>query len=472
MENEFIYSGSWNILEHGDTSYHGKLHYSREERALYLELEIPEDWNTDGPDGVMPQFKKNRYKQIQGVLFNGAHILLYDCALGSRNTYLFQFTRVVIYAKYAFWGLQEETPLLFKEAQFDFGEIIEWSGLCHFKDTFDSEKPGYLWEHEPPVSFELNANVKVTLSPVMGGWSSESVYRTKSEISQHIVVELSYIEDVPWETAIDDAQAVRYLVGLGVNRLPRIESIKHIHRQMESVIPGKNGTVSGNDDDVFYPAHEVFVGTGKDSLSQDYRQNERLRYWFTLPQMQEAAGLERWSSNYPKLKPVLDLYFSTETLSTDAAFLSMMQALETFHARFYADKLSDYRNKIAQYEGYGVWWPLLFSDDQKDHKGIILKSRISSLMFADGAVPFLPGMYSHEDYIQKLVDTRNYFTHYDVSKESLIFSDEELPFVNAELECLLKYHLFVLLGFDKKKVRDKVVQRMNEIETNYQLWVR
>ena len=119
--------------------------------------------------------------------------------------------------------------------------------------------------------------MKVTLSPVMGGWSSESVYRTKSEISQHIVVELSYIEDVPWETAIDDAQAVRYLVGLGVNRLPRIESIKHIHRQMESVIPGKNGTVSGNDDDVFYPAHEVFVGTGKDSLSQDYRQNERLR---------------------------------------------------------------------------------------------------------------------------------------------------------------------------------------------------
>jgi hypothetical protein len=461
-----VLSGSWVIPGHEKTSYNGKLHYSKEEKGLVLELEIPEEPESYFTNGLMIHFEKSRYKAIQGTLFNGGHLLLYDCVIGPKNTRLFQYTTVIIYATYGFWGLEQEEPLVFKAAHFNFGEIVEWSGLCKFDDNLDSKKPGYTWEHKDSVSFALNGNATVKFSPVMGGWSSDNVFATRSEIRQSIDIKLEYQEDVDWETVINDAQVVRYLIGLGINRLPNIEGIKYKHNSMASAVPGGG-------DRIYYPAYEVLLGTGKDPVAKASQKNERFHYWYSLPQVQNVNGLEKWISSYQKLKPVLDLYFSVGgALSADAAFLSLMQALETFHARFFTDKLSEYKNMIAPYQGSTTWWPLLFSSDQQNHKGIILKSRLASLMFADGQVPFYSGTYSHDAYIQKLVDTRNYFTHYDESKEQLTFSQEELPFVNQELEYLLDYHLLVLLGFDKGDVRKEVVGRMNELQVNYQLWIR
>lgn len=466
MKNEMVLSGSWVIPGHEKTSYNGKLHYSKEEKGLVLELEIPEEPESYFTNGLMIHFEKSRYKAIQGTLFNGGHLLLYDCVIGPKNTRLFQYTTVIIYATYGFWGLEQEEPLVFKAAHFNFGEIVEWSGLCKFDDNLDSKKPGYTWEHKDSVSFALNGNATVKFSPVMGGWSSDNVFATRSEIRQSIDIKLEYQEDVDWETVINDAQVVRYLIGLGINRLPNIEGIKYKHNSMASAVPGGG-------DRIYYPAYEVLLGTGKDPVAKASQKNERFHYWYSLPQVQNVNGLEKWISSYQKLKPVLDLYFSVGgALSADAAFLSLMQALETFHARFFTDKLSEYKNMIAPYQGSTTWWPLLFSSDQQNHKGIILKSRLASLMFADGQVPFYSGTYSHDAYIQKLVDTRNYFTHYDESKEQLTFSQEELPFVNQELEYLLDYHLLVLLGFDKGDVRKEVVGRMNELQVNYQLWIR
>lgn len=466
MKNEMVLSGSWVIPGHEKTSYNGKLHYSKEGKGLVLELEIPEEPESYVTNGLMIHFEKSRYKAIQGTLFNGGHLLLYDCVIGPKNTRLFQYTTVIIYATYGFWGLEQEEPLVFKAAQFNFGEIVEWSGLCKFDDNLDSKKPGYTWEHKDSVSFALNGNATVKFSPVMGGWSSDNVFATRSEIRQSIDIKLEYQEDVDWETVINDSQVVRYLIGLGINRLPNIEGIKYKHNSMASAVPGGG-------DRIYYPAYEVLLGTGKDPVAKASQKNERFHYWYSLPQVQNVNGLEKWISSYQKLKPVLDLYFSVGgALSADAAFLSLMQALETFHARFFTDKLSEYKNMIAPYQGSTTWWPLLFSSDQQNHKGIILKSRLASLMFADGQVPFYSGTYSHDAYIQKLVDTRNYFTHYDESKEQLTFSQEELPFVNQELEYLLDYHLLVLLGFDKGDVRKEVVGRMNELQVNYQLWIR
>ena len=465
MKNEMVLSGSWVIPGHEKTSYNWKLHYSKEEKGLVLELEIPEEPESYFTNGLMIHFEKSRYKAIQGTLFNGGHLLLYDCVIGPKNTRLFQYTTVIIYATYGFWGLEQEEPLVFKAAQLNFGEIVEWSGLCRLEDNFDSKNPGYSWEHQEPVSFALNDNATVKFSPVLGGWSSDNVFSTRCEIRQDIDITLEYKEDVEWETAINDAQAIRYLIGLGINRLPNIEGIKYKHGNMSS-----DGPV---EDRVYYPAFEVLLGTGKDPVSGTFRKDERFHYWYTLPQVRDVGGFEKWVASYQKLKPVLDLYFSVGgALSADAAFLSLMQALETFHARFFTDKLSEYKNMITAYQGSTTWWPLLFGSDQQNHKGIILKSRLAYLMFADEKVPFYPGTYSHEAYIQKLVDTRNYFTHYDESKEQLTFSQEELPFVNQELEYLLDYHLLVLLGFDKGDVRKEVVGRMNELQVNYQLWIR
>lgn len=469
MQNETVFSGSWVIPGHEETPYNGKLHYSQEEKGLILVLEIPEEGTEPvgkGTNGLMLHFDKSRYKVIRGTLFNGGHLLLYDCVIGPKHTRLFQYSTVIIYATYGFWGLDQEGPLVFKAAQFCLEEIVEWSGLCKYEPDFDPAKHGCHWESKDPVSFSLNDNTTVTFNPVNGGWSSDNEFSTRSEIRQDIEIKFEYKEDVNWETAINDVQVVRYLIGLGINRLPNIESIKYKHSSISTIRPGREAEVI-----TYYPAYEVLSGTGKDPVSGTFRKDERFYYWYTFPQILDVGGIENWIASYQKLKPVLDLYFSVGgALSADAAFLSLTQALETFHARFFTDKLSEYKSMISMYHGDTAWWDLLLSSDQKDHKGIILKSRLAYLMFADGLIPIHSCKYSKEDFIQRLVGTRNYFTHYDESRKKLIFTQEELPFVNQELEYLLDYHLLVFMGFNKDAVRKSVIERMNALEMNYRLW--
>lgn len=63
---------------------------------------------------------------------------------------------------------------------------------------------------------------------------------------------------------------------------------------------------------------------------------------------------------------------------------------------------------------------------------------------------------------QKLVDTRNYYTHYSQGKKDKAFRKEELPIVNAELMALLEYHLMLTLGFDDETTLTNVQRRLRD----------
>lgn len=466
-QEDIIYSGSWVFPEQTNISYNGKLHYLPKKKGLILELEIEEK----DISRIFSHLGKRIYPYVNGTLFTGTRVLLYNCRVGGSHTKDFRYTQQIVFAEYAFVGLHadSENDLVFKGALFDFGEIIEWSGLCQYSfDYHDGENSynSYVWKSKEPVDFKLNDNTEVCFWAQNGGWSTEQIFGRESKISQAVIVEFKYENPVSWEQIRDDAQVIRYLIGMGINRLPIIAEIKYKHESLVYPNYGEGKTI--------YRAADVIEGTGEDPIARDHQNNERFEYLYSFNDLQGTGGIDKWVSSYKKLKPVLDLYFSIfGAPSVESVFLSMMQALETFHSRFITDNLSDYKSRVEAYNGYGMWYGLLLCEDQKDHKrSIILKSRLADLMFADSVMPFYPINYGHEDFIQKLVDTRNFFTHYDEKKESMIFTEKEFPYVNAELRLLLDYHLLVLLGFDKQVVRDTIVKKMNAIEMNYQIMMR
>jgi len=149
------------------------------------------------------------------------------------------------------------------------------------------------------------------------------------------------------------------------------------------------------------------------------------------------AGLRNWYNNYHLLKPIIDLYelvFYNVGLTPEIRFLTLMQALETYHARFI------------------------------DRGDMSLRKRLFSL-FNDN---FLVMGYSLEGFIGKLVNTRNYYTHYSPAKERLAFRDEELLFANGILHWVVAYHLLCNIGFEEHFIKDKVYRHIRSIGRQFQ----
>lgn len=465
------YNGKWRIFNDADW-YDGVLYVDLDKRYLELVITIPGDEKNPIPRlpyvGFVPF--------VNGVLQNGAKALLYDCRIGFEDAHVCQYSQQSVYPLYCFVGLEaeKEDDIRFSKVVFDFGEIINWSSLCEYKWEFsDSGESIIRWEKRPDVEFTLRENVKAAFRSDNGHTPFSST-KVKTNIEQRVAVEFQYQTPQEWNVIMDDVLSVRYFIGLGMNRYVGIEQAIYYHKNNVE-------RFTRDDGDIEMPYHmEIWFG---DEEIVHTTEGEPHEYCYKLSDCIEAGVLERWGAIYPKLKPVLDLYFASARYNVrvpEIVFLNLMQALETYHARFVADSKDDYIKHVDQmlqdvYKGEGgeaakEWRERLISPKQESPKcnKVYLKSRLTDLIFAEGIIcwwSFNEG--EDEDFVTKLVDTRNYYTHYSEDKKHKAYTKDELPFVVRHLLCLLKYHLLTRMGFDKQKTWGKIVDERSRINAGY-----
>lgn len=460
INNDIVVGGSWSIYTE-QNRYNGELHYNLEERFVALELLIPE--KVDGADSISSWIGDIPY--ISGQLFNGTNIVLYGCRTGQKTHHFLSHVSQVIYAEYIFWGLKIDAPdeLVFQGASVDFGDILNWYELCHIDFCFPDEEGQdlyYKWARNAPMVFQYNDNLSIAFTPVER--SGGNPYSKEYTIKQSVFVEFEYKKSVPWETILEDIKSIQYLISLGTGHNIEIVEAKYRHASLLHEYPdGKKRFMDA----------DITFGTGKVT---PFRPKQKYEYLFAFHEFcQIENGMGVWSKTYARLKPILDLcfYVNQESGTPETAFLFLMQALETFHARFVTNNVNDYKNRVqdllAKYENEKVrkqWEELLIDEGQKGAKKVYLRSRIADLMYADGELPVRIGFgFVPTQATKELCDTRNYYTHYDESKREKAYSAEKLRYVNAYLWYLLHYHIMILLGFEKKSTRDKITEETQQI---------
>lgn len=463
------YGGTWKLFEK-ETLYQGELHISYDNRIIALEILLPA---SEGMPFPRPPYK-GKIPYICGTLFSGAKILLYDCFTGKEHHHVMQYTQQIIYAKYAFWGLSVNSSkeIRFTKVIFDFGNIIAWSDLCNYKWEFaENGGANLIWVRKEPVNFKLSENLEITFSPSQGSIGGD-MFEKEIKVKQHISIELAYKNPTLWESIMDDALCMQYLIGLGVNQKVEIDSAQYCHSSIYIELPKADGISKK----VYRPTDMVF-GTGKIEPAQSTKPYDCL---YTLSNIKRSDAFIKWRENYSMLKPVLDLYFTafSHTAATpELLFLNLTQALETYHARFitddaqaYSDRVDDLVDSFCHGNSNTEQWKnfLLDKGQEKNTHNIYLRSRLADLAFANGVLPFWPDRCLPVDYIRKVVDTRNYYTHYNPAKLHRAFTKVELPWVNGHLLALLEYHLLILMGFDIAEVRKKTVEKINRISDAYQ----
>jgi hypothetical protein len=145
-------------------------------------------------------------------------------------------------------------------------------------------------------------------------------------------------------------------------------------------------------------------------------------------------------------------------------FLNIVQALETFHARFFYDDSKDkyvasVNERFGSLPNYPTIENLLLSDTQKDEncKYIILVSRLNDLLIGKYDGLFIEYYLSDAGFAQTVADTRHYYTHYGRSKEKKALKGDKLIDAIRILSLLLEYNVCLQLGIDnQEKVREEL----------------
>ena len=192
--------------------------------------------------------------------------------------------------------------------------------------------------------------------------------------------------------------------------------------------------------------------------------NSRWEYNFTLAQLLPEKDIKK---ELTLLEPILNLYlslFKYTDMPPEMVFLNVVQALETFHARFFYDDSKDKYvasviDRFGSSQNYSDIEKLLLCDTQKDEncKYIILVSRLNDLLIGKYDGLFSEYYAVDSGFAQTVADTRHYYTHYGKSKEKKALKGDKLIDAIGILALLLEYNVCLQLGIDNQaKVRERL----------------
>lgn len=169
----------------------------------------------------------------------------------------------------------------------------------------------------------------------------------------------------------------------------------------------------------------------------------------------------KWFLNADKLRSVCNLFFGTfynPTLYLEFQFLSLIQSLESYHRIMMG---GEYLSEEAWSPYKDMMIQCIPIEIDADHK-ISLKSRIRygneyslrkrmrelvSSLEENTRQAILP---SNNYYSGIIVDTRNYFTHYDEGMRDICLKGEDLYYGNQRLKILIIILLLKTIGLDEK----------------------
>ena len=445
--------GHWLVPSNG-YEFEGNLVVNKDQRGLFLELLIPAAKDGGPTVGIR---RGTRVPFIQGSLFGDEKIVLYNCVFLDTNGFIGNVLQLVR-CEYAFEGLNvgSENQLVFSDAFILFSGMLEWTRLCSFKPVFNRNNSRSIeWHREESVELCLEDGLTLTFSPDIS--SHYGPYEQEASMSQSVITRFKYKKPISWEHVMQDSKKVRYLCSFALRDYAQIEGIRYLS---PSLYEEKN-TESAHP----LMPQSVLFGSGKDNVVNP----SPGRGFFSLFGFQEGinnGAIQKWFAVFERLEPILDLYFSVlEGIVRAPAFqfLNLVQALETFHARFVTNdvqeaiiKANALQDEHAKNNSYKI--DFLIKPEQSGGRKVHLYTRLAYLSYDCANYPwrFTEYLGKEKAFLTKIVDSRNYFTHYSETKKDKAFKENELTNVNKRLVNLLQYHILKELGFDDDGAYEKV----------------
>lgn len=445
------FAGIFNVL---GEEIPGKLIYNAEKGSTLISLvKILSDTIRDKAYGTIDI--------ITGTLNTGEKITLFHNRCAKNTTYAFHTQHLAFFAEYAIWSRKDASSSKFNKLVCILENALNWSGMS----TIDTSE-------YPVIKIKDNKNdniyhwfgAKITFSISLDNELSAYPRIEESRVVERLVVNIESDEKQDPSFFAVARDKIISLISFAIRDNVNIEE--------QYLLDFDDYSQDGNNS-VY---NKYYLYTSERHLKT--QNNVQWDYNFSLNQLLPEKDIQK---ELDLLAPIFNLYlslFKYNDMPLEMVFLNIVQALETFHARFFYN--NDKKKYIAsvkqRFEGkpyYPNIEKLLLSEAQMEENCtyIILLSRLNDLFIGKYDGLFWNYYGANANYAQTISDTRNYYTHYGASKEKKALKGDELIDAIHVLTLLLEYNICLQLGIDNEtKVRERLssIAAWKDIQEYYQ----
>lgn len=401
---------------------------------------------------------------FSGVLSNGFKFTLIGCKREGLNDLIGRGKSIFSYsAQYMVKGIggKNVSRITFHKVEFQMADIIAWGNISGYSVTENYDLT--CKENTEKIIYQNgDLVVKYTVRSSMLPITDWDILREEITLKQYGIIEIAFDE----EKAIEEFERVyRKIKRLIEISLLRPVSLKKVTGQ------SKHNTQTIGKEEYEWPIPIV---------SSDFFDNQRAvdpkvhQYrWINLSELTENNSFVEYFKKYEVLEPIVELYLEilqSRDMSPVRAFLNITQALETYHARFKASNLTDFRKRIDEVILKNR--PQAFIEQEKSFlldsskRQLTLQSRLADLILGEFKVFFDTGDINRMEFPSVIAKTRNYYTHYDeaIKNKERVLTNGELNIYNKALLYVLEYYLLLELGFkDEMHIAKKLNDRWGRI---------
>lgn len=454
MSEEHTFRGLWWLPERPEKQIPGQLTLTVTNKAS-LDLQgalIDLDWNSDFNPSL-----------ILGLSQSGQQITLYKCYLSSHMTHSSSgLSSMMLGAQMVFIGVHfhSEKELRFKGLSIRYAHLEEWLSRHDFQVDYRDGNNHLVLEYKQPSRITMRVDdYNIGIAARHSTSSSHSEFK----ITQNAWIDLWVDADKTIDEYLKMVYHIQNFLSLAMDA-PAYPL--ELHGQTEA---NKEILDDGRE---FYPPVEVRYQIA------DWRIDERtvhsFEMLFTLPIIQDQVGtyLGNWISKSESLKPVYNLYFSTfynPHQYLESKFLSLAQAIETYHRRQIGGKYQtdvEYQNNLYQ-RFVDVIPPDLdkaFKQSLREGKlrfanEYSLRKRLREIMDKVSSYMhfgFIASKDSVREFIDNVCDTRNYLTHYDPELKLKTAEGADLVRLAQRLKAILGICLLEEMALPSETIKDIV----------------
>ena len=341
----------------------------------------------------------------------------------------------------------------FSKIELSLESLNEWFDITGFdaKTEFVNQKARWTLQYDQPedtiISLPNGTQMKFVISPSFI-YPHNSDSKLSSEITQRVHISLAAKEMLPVEEFFLMIQKIQTFLCLVTNRITRIEWLSGYSKK---------------ELDKWDQEIETKIYFHRQVGSPTWNRPSRMMCTYSTVSEDFERMFLNWFDRYEVVQPAFDLYLSSRTgahKNLSGVFLSLVQALETFHRR----TIGGAEMEPSDYEALCTIVVESVPDDKREFmksklkyaNEVSLRRRLKDLF--DQAEHVLGPSSQVKPLINNIVNARNYLTHYDKGSERAATEiiSRDLHGICLELDILVQACFLHFAGMKVDRIKTMV----------------
>lgn len=443
MSDSFELIGDWWLPEKPERKIHGKLSYDRKMKSV---LSLDSDFGESEKEVL----EKDFHEVILGDSI-GKKVTLTNCfrirlsITHTEDSKEYKQSEYGVSIFYVGKHFSKKEDVKFTKLFVEYSQLEKWLG----DRLFDSD----VTENEGIVEYKLKftkpkrREIALTKFKICIDYGFSWTYsEAKPKFDTYPFVSLDFDDEMHIDELHLIAYHLRNFLSLGVG--DRVSII---------AMSGENKKTAEHE------RVEIFDHVGKESFDEKDLEEIWLPFNFDSISKKPEFYLENWFNLIENLEPLYDLFFGTlynPQLYPTHEFLSFAQALESYHSRTFDNSImpkEQFSELLKQMQGIIEKIPeeyqkQLMPKAQYDMNRKSLRRKIGEL-FEKYDRLFSVFVEKKDEFIDMVVNTRNYYTHYPPELKDKAANIVDMPFLSQNLRFMLIVILLKEIGFDDETTK-------------------